>query len=165
MKQTITRKLEFDAAHRLINHEGKCRYLHGHRYTVYLTFSFEELDGVGRAIDFGVVKEVVGGWIDQYWDHNSIFNGDDPLRVAAAEYCKPIGPSGQPQAYLLWDSKTETGFNPTVENLVKELTKVVNTLLYSRKDYDGVPLHKKVSLAGIRMDETPNCYGEMKGEA
>lgn len=28
----ITRRLEFDAGHRIPDHQSQCRYLHGHRY-------------------------------------------------------------------------------------------------------------------------------------
>ena len=31
---TCTRRIEFDAAHRILNHESKCKMLHGHRYVV-----------------------------------------------------------------------------------------------------------------------------------
>ena len=34
---TITRKLEFDAGHRIPDHTSQCRNLHGHRYTVEIT--------------------------------------------------------------------------------------------------------------------------------
>ena len=31
---TCTRRIEFDAAHRVMGHEGKCKHLHGHRYAL-----------------------------------------------------------------------------------------------------------------------------------
>ena len=34
---TITRKLEFDAGHRIPDHNSQCRNLHGHRYTLLIT--------------------------------------------------------------------------------------------------------------------------------
>ena len=34
---TITRKLEFDAGHRIPDHKSQCRNLHGHRYTLEIT--------------------------------------------------------------------------------------------------------------------------------
>ena len=38
------RKIEFDSAHRLINHEGKCRMFHGHRYVIEASFTAKKLD-------------------------------------------------------------------------------------------------------------------------
>ena len=37
------RKIEFDSAHRLINHEGKCRMFHGHRYVIEASFTAKKL--------------------------------------------------------------------------------------------------------------------------
>jgi 6-pyruvoyltetrahydropterin/6-carboxytetrahydropterin synthase len=36
---TITRKLEFDAGHRIPDHNSQCRNLHGHRYTLLITLT------------------------------------------------------------------------------------------------------------------------------
>ena len=55
----ITRRLEFDAGHRVLGHEGKCKNLHGHRYSAEITVTAPDLDGLGRVIDFGVIKEKV----------------------------------------------------------------------------------------------------------
>ena len=37
MIAVITRKLEFDAGHRVMNHESKCATCHGHRYVLEVT--------------------------------------------------------------------------------------------------------------------------------
>jgi 6-pyruvoyltetrahydropterin/6-carboxytetrahydropterin synthase len=36
-KIEITRKLEFDAGHRIPHHDGHCRHIHGHRYVIEVT--------------------------------------------------------------------------------------------------------------------------------
>ncbi len=41
---TCTRRIEFDAAHRILNHESKCKMLHGHRYAIEATFEAKNLD-------------------------------------------------------------------------------------------------------------------------
>ena len=38
----ITRRLEFDAGHRIPDHASQCRHLHGHRYALEITLSGEE---------------------------------------------------------------------------------------------------------------------------
>ena len=63
--------------HRIPRHESKCAAFHGHRYAAELT-CLAPLDDRGRVIDFGVVKERVGGWIDENWDHTAILQRDDP---------------------------------------------------------------------------------------
>ena len=37
----ITRRLEFDAGHRIPHHASQCRYMHGHRYAIEITLSGE----------------------------------------------------------------------------------------------------------------------------
>lgn len=53
---TCTRRLEWDAMHRIPRHESKCRAFHGHRYAAEITCLAPELDSPGRVVDFGVVK-------------------------------------------------------------------------------------------------------------
>jgi 6-pyruvoyltetrahydropterin/6-carboxytetrahydropterin synthase len=43
---TITRRLEFDAGHRIPHHDGQCRHLHGHRYAICLLYTSDAADDV-----------------------------------------------------------------------------------------------------------------------
>ena len=47
---TITRRLEFDAGHRIPHHDGQCRHLHGHRYAIELTVSGDVLETAGETV-------------------------------------------------------------------------------------------------------------------
>lgn len=75
----ITKRLEIDAGHRLLKHEGKCRHLHGHRYAFEITVEAPQLDEVGRVIDFSVIKRRVGAWLDKNLDHAFIAQEGDPV--------------------------------------------------------------------------------------
>jgi len=79
---TITKRLEIDMGHRLLKHEGKCRNAHGHRYAFELTCTAQALDEVGRILDFGIIKSLVGGWLDSTLDHGFMVQEGDPLAVA-----------------------------------------------------------------------------------
>ncbi len=46
----------FDAAHALRGYQGKCENLHGHRFEVVVTLQAKELDDIGLAYDFSVLK-------------------------------------------------------------------------------------------------------------
>jgi 6-pyruvoyltetrahydropterin/6-carboxytetrahydropterin synthase len=46
----------FDAAHALRGYHGKCENLHGHRFEVIVTLKANELDDIGLAYDFTVLK-------------------------------------------------------------------------------------------------------------
>lgn len=135
---TCTRKLEFDAGHRVVNHESKCKFLHGHRYVVEATFAAEELDALGRIIDFGVVKQRLGEWIDTYWDHTVILWKEDKILGDA------ITPLTNQEIYYL-------PYNPTAENLARYLKDTICPKLF-KDEY----LH----CTRIRIWETPNCFAD-----
>ena len=82
----ITKTFYADAAHRLMNHPGKCRNLHGHRYQFDITFEGEPVDGM--LLDFGDLKERIGGWIDHHYDHGLLLQRGDPLLQAVVD-CDP----------------------------------------------------------------------------
>ena len=109
---TATRRIQFAAGHRVFGHEGKCRHLHGHNFVVFVTAAAEDLDAVGRVIDFGVLKERIGGWIEREWDHGFVVWAND------AEACQALARVSGQKTYLL-------PANPTAENLADHLLRVV----------------------------------------
>lgn len=136
---TCTRRMEFDAAHRVTGHEGKCRNLHGHRYALEATFAAKKLDKLGRVVDFAVIKEKLGGWIDTNWDHTTIlFDKDKALGNAITDV------TGQKIFYMT--------SNPTAENMVEYLMHTVCPKLFGKLPIECVKL---------RLYETPNCYAEV----
>ena len=54
----LTKRLKFDAAHRIPHHPGKCDRLHGHTYYVDVEVGGNDLDELGILIDFGTLKEL-----------------------------------------------------------------------------------------------------------
>lgn len=136
---TVTRILEFDAGHRVHNHESKCATAHGHRYKCEVTARADALDQLGRVIDFSVLKEKIGGWLDREWDHNFIVYEQDKLTVAALHQI--------PRAKEPWVAT----FNPTAENMAHYLLHDVCPLLL---DGTGVVVTR------IKLWETPNCCAE-----
>lgn len=65
----ITKEISFDAAHRLVNYEGKCRNIHGHTYKLSVTIS-GYLNETGIVIDFFEVKKMFEELIINQFDHN-----------------------------------------------------------------------------------------------
>lgn len=134
---SITRKLEFDAGHRVMGHENKCGTLHGHRYTVEVTAEAKELDSIGRIIDFSVLKEKIGSWIDEHWDHTTIIYDQDQETLKA----------------MRWIPKNKEPFaapwNPTAENMANYLLKTVCPRELSQTG---------VLVTGVKVWETPNCW-------
>lgn len=119
--QTITKRLEWDSAHRVLRHESKCATLHGHRYAAEITVSAPTrgLDDVGRIVDFGVIKKDVGTWIDTHWDHATLVNAADERLLA---FCNAEVARGNKPPFL-FDGE------PTAENIAERLYKVCETML------------------------------------
>ncbi len=137
---TCTRRIEFDAAHRIINHESKCKMLHGHRYALEATFVADDLDNLGRVIDFGVIREVLGGWIDDNFDHNTILSiKDKKLGEKIAEI------TGQKIYYMHQ--------NPTAENIANYIFAEICPKLFADKN---------VKCVALKLYETPNCYANVE---
>ncbi|MBF0300669.1 MAG: 6-carboxytetrahydropterin synthase [Oligoflexia bacterium] len=159
--KTCARKIEFCYAHRLMNHEGKCANFHGHNGIVWIyatTLSFSplpssssssstsispstlglDLDKVGRIVDFAVLKEKVGGWIENNWDHKTILNSEDKSTIE-----------------ILNKLSTENIFlldnNPTAENLAHYLLWEVCPLVLKGLN---------VFVNKVVFYETSNCLAE-----
>lgn len=133
---TCTRKLDFDAAHRVLGHKGRCRFLHGHRYSIEVTCETHDLDDLGMVVDFSCIKTVIGGWIDSQFDHNILLNPDDPQ-------IKHILGTEERPPYIM------TTGNPTAENIAKEIYNRTHKLL-----------PEMIKMVKVRVYETPNCYAD-----
>jgi 6-pyruvoyltetrahydropterin/6-carboxytetrahydropterin synthase len=156
MGYSITRKFTFDAGHRVYGHESKCAHVHGHTYHVEVECSANTLDGIGRIIDFSVIKQVCGTWIDDFLDHGMLLFAGDPLCeafrlmgnqglasfVLPHPYVDKMMQCSQQKVYIMEE-------NPTAENIAKMLYHTFNQLL---------PEHVKVDRVVVQ--ETPNCRAE-----
>ena len=67
MKQKIVLKSNFDSAHRLLWHKGKCYNLHGHTYEIIATFE-GKLNEYGIIMDFSMLKLYLKGVTNEF-DH------------------------------------------------------------------------------------------------
>lgn len=130
MTYTITKRLEFDAGHRVYKHEGKCAHVHGHRYAVEVTCT-AGLDELGRVVDFSVIKNVFGAWIDENLDHGMILYVRDPL-VDVFKSCGRCDLVQLMPPHTIVDRVYTSGpqkvftmsANPTAENIAEMLFKV-----------------------------------------
>ena len=64
-------------AHRQHRHAGHCARIHGHSWTLSLTFACSQLDRHGFVVDFGGLG-FVREWIDRHLDHACVLGADDP---------------------------------------------------------------------------------------
>lgn len=139
---SCTRRIQFCAGHRVHNHESKCRNLHGHNYVAMFTASAtaedKSLDSLGRVIDFAVLKERIGGWIDGFWDHGFV------LWEADEEAVRTVTSIPGQKVYLM-------PYNPTAENMALYLLAAVCPVVLAGTG---------VEVTHVRVWETENCYAD-----
>jgi 6-pyruvoyltetrahydropterin/6-carboxytetrahydropterin synthase len=134
---TANRYHDISCGHRVVGHEGKCQYLHGHNYRVHFVCASDYLDSVGRVIDFSVIKEKLCMWLEAMWDHKMLLWSEDPLLPALRQIDSSI---------------IALPFNPTAENLALYLIKEIAPLLL---EGTGVRLIKCV------VEETRKCSAQV----
>ncbi len=134
-----TRRIEFDAGHRVIGHKNKCKYLHGHRYVLEITAQSANLDELGMVADFGELKEIIKSWVDSNLDHNTILSVHD--RKLGDFMSTHTGQS----VYFLND-------NPTAENIAMHIKNDIVPQIFENMPY---------KITKIRLYETPNCFVEV----
>jgi len=139
----VTRRFEFDAAHRLSGYPGACAFLHGHRYGVEVTIAGERLDDLGMVMDFGELKMIVQEVLD-CWDHNTILKHDDPM----VDYLDSRTPVDRRVVRLLE--------NPTAETFAK--------LFYRKIKVGDYGLPDGVRVYSVKVSETPDCWVEYRDE-
>ncbi|KXJ48421.1 MAG: 6-carboxytetrahydropterin synthase QueD [Cycloclasticus sp.] len=120
----ITKNLSFCYGHRLMNHPGKCRHLHGHSARVAITLESNELNDQGMVCDFSDIKQFVGEWINKTLDHNLLLHKNDPvlpLLQEAGERLMVVDehPTAEFLAKLIYDYVAQGGF-PVVDVSVWE---------------------------------------------
>lgn len=148
--QKIIRHHEFDAGHRVVNHNdpesirGTCSNVHGHRYRAIMEFNFADVEEIGFAIDFKEIKRIGSAWLDDMMDHSFIAN---PKDTPLLETLKHI----HTNIYEMSINGKGQYCNPTAENMSKEIFLAMELLFAN---------HKGLKINKITLYETPNCWVE-----
>jgi 6-pyruvoyltetrahydropterin/6-carboxytetrahydropterin synthase len=121
---TVTKRIDFCYGHRLLDYEGVCQHLHGHNAVAEIEVGTERLDSRDMVCDFGDIRRVVKGWIDQELDHKMLLRRDDPLVAVLQQVGEPVflldgNPTVERIARLIYDYSSEQGF-PVVRVTVWE---------------------------------------------
>lgn len=98
---SITREATFEYAHRLLNHPGKCRFIHGHSGKAIVTIRSESLNNNSMVMDFSELKSHMNEILEK-WDHAILLQKGDPLITVLEALGQRITIlSGSPTAELL----------------------------------------------------------------
>lgn len=138
MTWRATREHEIACGHRVWQHESKCSHLHGHNYLFRLHCEAADLDGIGRVIDFSVIKSTLCAWLEEQWDHRFLVYERDPIAAALGAI--------DPRVCLV-------PFNPTAENIAQYLVEVVGPLVLTGTG---------VALVECEVGETRKCAASFR---
>ncbi len=143
---TITRKLEFDAGHRIPDHNSQCRNLHGHRYVLEITLTGHVVEHDGQAdngmiMDFSDVKNLARESLVDLWDHAFLVYEKDAL---VKDFLDSL-----PNHKTVVLNRV-----PTVENLARIAFDILKPVYLDRYSTG-------LSLSKIKLYETPNCWAEI----
>ena len=133
-KITASRYHDFSTGHRVYGHESKCAHLHGHNYRIHFTVEADNLDTVGRVMDFSAIKTYLCNWLEDNWDHKFLVWEKDPW----SETLRQLDPNGV----------VVVDFNPTAENMGEYL---INKVGPNQLKGTGV------RLVLVNIEETRKC--------
>jgi 6-pyruvoyltetrahydropterin/6-carboxytetrahydropterin synthase len=141
----ITRRLEFDAGHRIPDHRSQCRHLHGHRYAIEITLSGTILEATGNpengmVMDFSRIKQLANDHVVDAWDHAFLAYRGDAALVAF------LGSLPGHKTVLL-DAV------PTAENLASIAFRLLAPVYQATYG-------NRLQLERVRIYETPNCWAD-----
>jgi 6-pyruvoyltetrahydropterin/6-carboxytetrahydropterin synthase len=90
---TLTKEFKFEAAHQLMNHDGKCARLHGHSWKGRIIVKGEHLIGCGpktnMLMDFSELSSYVKPLVEDFLDHhylNDTLNENSPTSEFVAKW-------------------------------------------------------------------------------
>jgi 6-pyruvoyltetrahydropterin/6-carboxytetrahydropterin synthase len=141
----ITRRLEFDAGHRIPDHQSQCRHLHGHRYAIEITLTGQVVEQAGRpdngmVLDFSDVKALARQHVVDVWDHAFLVWREDAQLLPFLQ-----GLAGHKTVVL--------DRVPTAENLAQTAFDILAPLYQTH--YGA-----RLWLERVRLYETPNCWAD-----
>lgn len=138
----ITKQFSFETGHALYGYDGKCKNVHGHSYTLYVTVIGKPINDTtnvkyGMVIDFKDLKKIVKEEIVNIFDHATVFNKNTPH----VELAKELENRGH--NVLLVD------YQPTSEMMVIDFSKKIKKRL-----------PENITLHSLKLQETATSFAE-----
>ena len=134
----IAKRFRWEGAHRLPWHDGLCKSLHGHSYTMFIEIEGEP-DERGMLMDFKDLKLCLVDLIEA-WDHATMVALDDTELRNVVE-------SRDWKHFIL-------PYDTTAENIC------IYTAEYLIQNSETVLRSHGISAVRVRVSETETCYAE-----
>jgi len=136
----VTRTFRVPVGHRLSNHLGLCKNIHGHNLKIQVSVKIKTLNEKSMVIDFSDLKDIVNKILAEL-DHSLLLNNSDHEYINAVR--------GLTKIVLI-------NGEPTAENLCYYLFVEITTKL--------LDLHPPLEVNFVRIWESDDAYAEYNGE-
>ena len=130
----IAKEFKWEMGHRLPEHFGQCKNIHGHSYKMMVEFE-GGLDGQGMIIDYYDVEKIINPIIEKL-DHAFMVNKNDKVVIEFLEKMK--------------SKKVVVDFQSTAENIC----------VYILNEVRKTNLPTNVEAIKVRVYETSHDYAE-----
>ncbi len=130
----IAKEFRWEMGHRLPEHFGLCKNIHGHSYKMIVEFE-GELDKNQMVIDYYDVEKIINPVIEKL-DHSFMVTNDD---IIVLEFLEKMN-----------SKKVVVGFNSTAENICN----------YLLSEIKKCSLPSNISSVKVRVYETQYDYAE-----
>ena len=136
----VTKQFDFEMAHALDCHDGKCHNIHGHTYELSVTFLGTPIDQPGTpkdgmVIDFADLKKIVKQNVVDVFDHALVLRDN-------SRFLGSIDHALNPRLILV-------PYQPTAEKLLEHMVSIIQ---------DQLP--GDVKLHSVLLRETNTSYAE-----
>ena len=140
----VTKEFDFEMAHALDCHDGKCHNIHGHTYGLSVTFIGEPIDAPGMpkdgmVIDFSDIKKIVKDNVVDVFDHALVLRDN-------SRFLSSLDKKINPRLILV-------PYQPTAEKVLEHMIEIIQS---------HMPENMKLHSALLR--ETKTSYAEWFAE-
>jgi len=149
----ISKQIEWDMGHRIVNHYSECRNIHGHRYKAEIIVEGQLIDikndsSEGMVIDFGQVKEIANRYVRNVLDHGfmvwekdkiltNFFKKNTKLKHTIVSFV-PTAENIAKWIFITLDKKIEDRYKTFLKlNSIKVWETPTSSAICSRKDIYG----------------------------
>tara|TARA_R110002050_G_scaffold11122_2_gene37804 strand:- start:1097 stop:1540 length:444 start_codon:yes stop_codon:yes gene_type:complete len=136
----VTKEFDFEMAHALDCHDGKCHNIHGHTYGLSVTFIGEPIDAPGMpkdgmVIDFSDIKTIVKHNVVDVFDHALVLRDN-------SRFLPNLNKDINPRLMLV-------SYQPTAEKVLEHMIEIIQSHMP-----DNMKLHSAL------LRETKTSYAE-----
>ncbi len=136
----VTKEFDFEMAHALDCHDGKCHNIHGHTYGLSVTFIGEPIDAPGMpkdgmVIDFSDIKKIVKHNVVDVFDHALVLRDN-------SRFLGTLNKDINPRLILV-------PYQPTAEKVLEHMIEIIQSHMP-----DNMKLHSAL------LRETKSSYAE-----